>query len=199
MSEKWDNLINYFPQPFNTIHDIRVYLFLDFPRIFSFKNVEDKLFIAYIGEFNYENYDATWIIAEVDLGIINNMVSGKILIKETLINHYHNEYKIIINEDEESVQSINDCLEIENLIPSDSFYLTTQIPNEIDLYEFMNVKIGINYKDEIIIDFNEDVKSGIGGNLNNTTDNNFIEIRIFDEILNIEKISSQRSLNREAA
>lgn len=133
--EKWDNLIEYFPEPFDKISDIEVYLFLDIPRIFSFKDLDGNMYLSYIAELNYENFDTKWIVSKIDMEILKNILTEKIPLNNGLINKFKDVTFIEIA-DQETIKKV-EVSQIETYLPSEEFYLNLNIPNEINLAEII--------------------------------------------------------------
>lgn len=155
--EKWDNLFDYFPKPFNQISEIEVYLFLEIPRLFSFKNQDGLQYIAYIAEIDYEFYDTKWIISQIDSNLLRQMLKEEKSICQVLINNYNNLYLIELAESDD-VQKVVEVM-IGDLLPSEDFYLNVNLPNEVNLSQLICEILSIEhieYIEHLDINYNND-------------------------------------------
>lgn len=174
--EKWDNLIDFFPGQFNSISEIQVYLFLEIPRIFSFKAQDGLMYLAYIAEIDYEFYDTKWIVAQVDLDILKKMLKEEISIKETLINRYNHLYLIELAESD-CVNQVN-TVDIEVFLPSSNFYLSNKLPNEINLSEVIDELLPLEHILDMEINYNSDA----------IEENDLLDVDFIDEFSNLNKV-----------
>lgn len=152
--EKWDNLIDYFPGQFSSISEIQVYLFLEIPRVFSFKSQDGLIYLAYIAEIDYEFYDTKWIVSQVDLDILKKMLKEELSIRETLINRYNHMYLIELAEGDFVNQA--SIVDIEIFLPSSNFYLSNKLPNEINLTEIIDELLPLEHILDMEINYNND-------------------------------------------
>ncbi|MGX8235732.1 hypothetical protein [Exiguobacterium undae] len=167
---------------FDFIRKFEVLLGIDFPILFSFTSNE-KEFIGYVLEFKRLTPKLEIYFVETNIDKIIDLLSSNISLNEILNS---NNPKCI---NLEKRVDPNDAL-IKQKLPKNNFYLTSLIPNNIDIEEHKEVLIEMKKENEKF-GINEDVitVSKVNNRLNNSN-NNILNNSNFELFLSYNTISS---------
>lgn len=126
--EKWNNLKEYFGSKFNNITFLEVILYVDMPLIVTFIS-DGKYYIGYLYKFDNSTFNAHWLISETTNQKILALIDGHISMNEIMIKNKQKCYFLSV---EDGIPNLKGTGNLNFKISSD-FYITKDIPNEINL------------------------------------------------------------------